>query len=168
MCSLQAVFSKDCFWRKTLHSVTPLYNQSGLWLCVVVSSWSLINNSKISFGCDSWVYSADRYDRSEATGGRYCSRRNQEEEEEQEEELGVVEEDGQEMESEEAAETRKRQFLLFLQLFLHNNMSVTPANVSHVCLKVWIRLLKMLVHLWSRLWHQVSKRSVCLNVMLTV
>ncbi|XP_041791961.1 WD repeat and HMG-box DNA-binding protein 1 [Chelmon rostratus] len=48
------------------------------------------------------------YDRSEATGGRYCSRRNQEEEEEQEEELGVVEEDGQEMESEEAAETRKR------------------------------------------------------------
>ncbi|XP_076594786.1 WD repeat and HMG-box DNA-binding protein 1 isoform X2 [Chaetodon auriga] len=47
------------------------------------------------------------FDHSEVAAGRYCSRRNQEEEEEREEELRV-EEDGQEMETEEAAENRKR------------------------------------------------------------
>ncbi|XP_045889351.1 WD repeat and HMG-box DNA-binding protein 1 [Micropterus dolomieu] len=47
------------------------------------------------------------YGRSSVTGGRYSNRRNQEEEEEQGEELRE-DEDGQEMETEEAAETRKR------------------------------------------------------------
>lgn len=60
----------------------------------------------------------DRYGQSEVTGGRYSNRRNQEEEEEQGEELGE-DEDGQEMETEEAAETRKRQFLLFSSAFFY-------------------------------------------------
>lgn len=59
----------------------------------------------------------DRYGQSEVTGGRYSNRRHQEEEEEQGEELGE-DEDGQEMETEEAAETRKRQFLLFSSAFI--------------------------------------------------
>lgn len=60
----------------------------------------------------------DRYGQSEVTGGRYSNRRHQEEEEEEQgEELGE-DEDGQEMETEEAAETRKRQFLLFSSAFI--------------------------------------------------
>ncbi|XP_070763353.1 WD repeat and HMG-box DNA-binding protein 1 [Enoplosus armatus] len=47
------------------------------------------------------------YGQSEVTGGRYSHRRDQEEEEEQREELRE-EEEGQEMDTEEAAETRKR------------------------------------------------------------
>ncbi|XP_041652334.1 WD repeat and HMG-box DNA-binding protein 1 [Cheilinus undulatus] len=50
---------------------------------------------------------ASRYGQSEASGGRYSSRRDQEDEEEQEEEIRE-EEDGQEMETEEATEIRKR------------------------------------------------------------
>ncbi|XP_078110102.1 WD repeat and HMG-box DNA-binding protein 1 isoform X2 [Sander vitreus] len=48
------------------------------------------------------------YSQSEVTGERRNNRRDQEEEEEQGEDLREVEEDGQEMETEEAAETTKR------------------------------------------------------------
>lgn len=79
----------------------------------------------------------DRYSQSEVTGGRYSNTRNQEEEEEQGEELRE-DEDGQEMETEEAAETRKRQFLLFSSAFFKcpqqkYRMSKMAANVSDVC-----------------------------------
>ncbi|XP_060913030.1 WD repeat and HMG-box DNA-binding protein 1 [Labrus mixtus] len=51
---------------------------------------------------------ASRFGQSESTGGRYSSRHDQQEEEEQEEEIREEEEDGQEMETEESTESKKR------------------------------------------------------------
>lgn len=64
------------------------------------------------FRCDSLVYHVDRYGQS----GHHSNRRNQEEEEEQGAERREEEDGGQEMETEEPAETRRRQFHLFVQL----------------------------------------------------
>lgn len=79
-----------------------------------------------------------RYGQSEVTGGCYSNRRRQEEEEEREEEEEEVreEEDGQEMETEESTEIRKRQLKCFPSASFYTHMfSAQDANdVSELCL----------------------------------